>query len=608
MYYTEKKKQIQTLNRRTFVLFLGKLSIFSVIGWRLFDIQIINSKKYKTLSNENQIDIEILYPIRGDIKDRNQKLIATNKKVYDLYIVPEQTADLNETLNNLNYFVSFDFKKKRKVIELSKKVKKFENIKVLENLEWRILELIEVNKNHLPGLHLQEDYQRIYPHNQYLSHILGYTSQPTQIDLNLPYISKMPKLNIGTTGLEKYLNEDLIGKAGKREIEVNASGRVIREISSQPSKKGQDFIISIDHRVQQFCYYLLEKHKAGSIVVLDIQSGEIISMVSTPSFNPNLIIKKPNLDYWKTLINNPLSPLINRCIEGLYSPGSTFKMIVALAGLKHKKINSDHTEFCEGKIEFGDRLYHCWKKKGHGRMNVESAIKESCDVFFYELSKKIGINKIAEEAKEFGLGKLYQIGFENEKKGIVPSKKWKKEKYNENWYTGETLNTAIGQGYALSTPLQLAVMIARIASNGKKIEPTLFIQKKQKKFDQIQNISKHIALIKRALFKVVNEQKGTANYSLVNAQLLKKNDKFFFSGKTGTSQVKKITSLEREDENFKKKEIKWEDRDHSLFVGYMPSESPKYAISVVIEHGGSGAAVAAPIAKKAFDYIQKLNI
>ena len=600
MYYSQQKKQIIVQNRRTFLLLLGKLTVFSVIGWRLFNIQILDSAKYRTLSKNNQINIEILYPVRGEIKDRNGNIIATNKKVYDLYVIPEQTENLNETLNNLNNFIHFDFEKKRKIILLSKKVKKFESIKIEENLNWEKLELIEANKNHLSGLHLQEDYQRVYPQHKYFSHILGYISQPTPNDLNLPFISKMPRLDIGKTGLEKFFNEYLVGKAGNKEVEVNSSGKVIREISLSPSKKGQNISISIDQRLQKFSYIELEKHKAGSIVVLNIKTGEILSMASIPAFDPNLIIQKPNNNYWQSLLNHPLSPLTNRSIQGLYSPGSTFKMIVALAGLKHKVINHSKTQFCDGKIEFGDRLYHCWKKKGHGSMNIENAIKESCDVFFYELSKKIGIDKIAQMAKEFGLGEKYQIGFENEKQGIVPSKKWKREKLKESWYAGETLITGIGQGYLLATPLQLAVMTARIASNGKKIEPTVFKRKEKKEFDKIPNINSHIDLINRALFKVVNEQKGTANRS--------KSEEYSFSGKTGTSQVKKITIEERESDDYKKKDIDWKNKDHALFVGYTPSENPRYAIAVVIEHGGSGASTAAPIAKRTFDYIYNQKI
>ena len=600
MTYFEQKKQLQIINRRTFLLFLGKISLFSIVGWRLFNIQILNSNKYKTLSKNNQITLEIILPLRGEIKDRNGNIIASNIKRYDLYIIPEQTTNLENTLKNLSNFVSIDFKKKREINQLSHKIKKFQSIKVLENLNWEELELVETNKNHLTGLQLLENYQRVYPHGEFLSHIVGYINQPSKIDLNLPYISKMPSLDIGKRGIEKFFNEQLIGTPGQREIEVNAGGRLIREISTIPSKKGKNLNISIDLGLQKFTQKEISKHKAGSIVVLNIESGEIFSMVSTPTFDPNLIVKKPNEEYWKTLLKNSLSPLINRSIQGLYSPGSTFKLIVALAGLKHNVITPDNTEFCEGKIEFGDRYYHCWKTNGHGKMNLENAIKESCDVFFYKLALKIGIDKIAKLAKEFGLGQKFNIGILSEKKGIVPSKKWKKKFLNENWYIGETLIAGIGQGYALSTPLQLAVMTARIASNGRKIVPTLMVRKEEKTFDKIKNISDQIALIKKAMFKVVNETKGTAYRS--------KSDQFLFSGKTGTSQVKRISILERESEEFRTKDIEWKNKDHALFVGYMPADNPRYAISVVIEHGGSGSSTAAPIAKKIFDFIYMKKI
>lgn len=599
MFHSDKKKQTSIQQRRAFLLLLSKFSIFSIIGWRLFDIQILDSKKYKTLSKNNQINVEILYPLRGEIFDRNMKLIASNKKVYDLYVVPEQTDNLMKTLNNLSSFISLDYQTKKNVIKLSNKLRKFESIKVLENLNWNDLEIIEANKNYLQGLSLKTDYQRIYPYEKYFSHILGYVSQPTQKDLILPYIAKTPRLDIGKTSLEKFFNQDLVGAHGSKEIEVNSSGKTIREISRKPSKKGKKIKITIDERLQRFTVNELDNHKAGSIVVIEINTGEILSMASTPSFDPNSIIQKPNTEYWNSLINNNLSPLTNRSIQGLYSPGSTFKMIVALAALSENIINTESNNFCEGKIDFGDSVYHCWKTKGHGLMNIESALKESCDVFFYELAKKVGINKIAAMAHKFGLGQLYNIGFDTEKKGIIPSKKWKKETLKKKWYGGETLNAAIGQGYVLTNPMQLAIMTARIASKGKKIEPTI-LSNKVKEFEKIKDISRYLKIIDKALFKVVNEYKGTAFRS--------KSDEYLFSGKTGTSQVKRISLLERESDDFRKKEIEWKNKDHALFVGYMPSDKPKYAISVVIEHGGSGAATAAPIAKKIFDYLHKIKI
>ena len=596
MQYFDQKKQIKNLNRRSFFLLLTKLSLFSVISYRLFDIQITNSSKYKTLSKNNQINVEILYPIRGIIKDRNGNIIASNLKVFDLYIIPEQTKNLNKALNDLSNFIDLDFKTKRKIINLSKTVKKFEKIKVLENLDWKTLEMLETNKNYLEGISLVEDFQRIYPQNESFSHLLGYVNKPSKKDLNLPYISNMPLLNIGKQGLEKTFNELLVGQPGNREVEVNSSGRIIREISKKLSTKGKELNLSIDSKIQKYLTSRIAEHKAGSIVLLDIETGEILSMVSTPNFNSNLIIQKPNVDYWNSLLNNSLSPLTNRSIQGLYAPGSTFKMIVAIAALKDGLIDKNDKVFCEGKMEFGDRFFHCWKTKGHGNMDIVSAIKESCDVFFYNLSIKVGIDRIAEVAKDFGLGQTYNVKLLNQKEGIIPNKKWKKNTYKESWYGGETLNAAIGQGYVLTSPLQLAIMTARIASGGKKIDPSILKISKKTSFNNMNKYAESLKIIKEAMFKVVNESKGTA----INS----KASNFNFSGKTGTSQVKKITMAERESDNFRKKEIEWKNRDHALFVGYMPSEKPRYSLSVVIEHGGSGASTAAPIARDVFKFIK----
>ena len=596
MQYFDQKKQIKNLNRRSFFLLLTKLSLFSVISYRLFDIQITNSSKYKTLSKNNQINVEILYPVRGIIKDRKGNIIASNLKVFDLYIIPEQTKNLNKALNDLSNFIDLDFKTKRQIINLSKTVKKFEKIKVLENLDWKTLEMLETNKNYLEGISLVEDFQRIYPQNESFSHLLGYVNKPSKKDLNLPYISNMPLLNIGKQGLEKTFNELLVGQPGNREVEVNSSGRIIREISKKLSTKGKELNLSIDSKIQKYLTSRIAEHKAGSIVLLDIETGEILSMVSTPNFNSNLIIQKPNVDYWNSLLNNSLSPLTNRSIQGLYAPGSTFKMIVAIAALKDGLIDKNDKVFCEGKIEFGDRFFHCWKTKGHGNMDIMSAIKESCDVFFYNLSIKVGIDRIAEVAKDFGLGQTYNVKLLNQKEGIIPNKKWKKNTYKESWYGGETLNAAIGQGYVLTSPLQLAIMTARIASGGKKIDPSILKISKKTSFNNMSKYAESLKIIKEAMFKVVNESKGTA----INS----KASNFNFSGKTGTSQVKKITMEERESDNFRKKEIEWKNRDHALFVGYMPSEKPRYSLSVVIEHGGSGASTAAPIARDVFKFIK----
>ena len=599
MFYSDDKKQYSVLNRRTFFLYVLKLSLFTVVGWRLFNIQIKDSEKYKTLSKNNQIDVEIIYPLRGKILDKNNKVLVENKKVFDVYLIPENTKDVNVTLNELSKIVKIDFSKKRKILELSKKVKKFEKIKILENIDWNTLEKIEANKFKTQGIFISQDFMRIYKYNNIFSHILGYINKPNQGEMDLPFISNMPNLDIGKEGLEKGFNPTLVGKPGQREIEVNSYGRIIREISRKDSIKGKDLQITLDLRIQNYALNLLNSHKAGSIVLMSIENGNILCMASTPSYNPNKIITKPNKEYWNSILENELSPLTFRSIQGLYAPGSTFKMIVAIAGLYHGVIDTNTSHSCNGKIALGDRLYHCWKNNGHGVMNVENAIKESCDVFFYEISKKIGIDKIAEVAKDFGLGKTYEIFLENQKKGIVPSKKWKKDNIGESWYPGETLISAIGQGFVLTNPLQLATMTSIIASNGKKIEPNILQNRGEINFKKLDKYNEAIKIIKKSMFKVVNEAKGTAFKS--------RSDLVDYSGKTGTSQVRRITVEERESDDFRKKEVEWKKRDHALFVGYMPSDKPKYAISVVIEHGGSGASTAAPIAKQIFQFTKNLE-
>ena len=601
MFYSEDKKQYSVINRRTLLLYGLKLSLFGIVGWRLYNIQIKDSEKYRTLSKNNQIDIEFLYPLRGRILDANNNILVSNKKVFDVYLIPEKTNNINNTLNQISAIIKIEFSKKRKIIELSKKVKKFEKIKIFENINWLELEKVESNRLNIDGIFISQDYMRVYNYGNIFSHILGYINKPNEDEISLPFITNMPDLEIGKEGIEKNFNPLLVGKAGQREIEVNSSGRIIREISRRDSIQGKDLQLTLDLRLQEYSANLLNSHRAGSIVVMNVNNGNILCMASTPSYDPNKIIKKPNKKYWDSILQNNLSPLTFRSIQGLYAPGSTFKMIVAIAGLHHGIINVGTKHFCSGKISLGDRLYHCWKNNGHGSMNVESAIKESCDVFFYEISKKIGIDKIAEVAKDFGLGKTYDLPLSNQKSGIVPSKEWKKENLGESWYPGETLISAIGQGFVLATPLQLAAMTSIIAKDGKIIKPKLTNNENLNKItNQLEKYKSSIKIIKQSMFKVVNENKGTAFKSRSN--------EVTFSGKTGTSQVRRITVAERESEDFRKKEVEWNKRDHALFVGYMPHDNPKYSISVVIEHGGSGASTAAPIAKQVFQFLNKLNI
>ena len=606
MFFDEERNEFRSYTRRAIFVLLAKLGLFSLVGFRLFKIQIKESKKYETLSTNNRINLKILFPIRGIILDRNSSVLATNHVTYDLYIVPEEIKDIGSVLRELSKIVKIPFRQRKKTIILSEKVKKFEMIKIIDNLRWSQLESIEANMFKFHGVHLLEKYKRYYPYNNYFSHIIGYTSQPSEKDLELPYISSMPTLDIGRTGIESYFNKKLIGTPGSKEVEMNAFGREIREISRSKSIEGDKLYLSIDLRIQKIIYEEIKDTISSSVVIINVNNGEIVGMISIPDFDPNKIINKPNEEYWKEILNNPLAQLNNRAIQGLYAPGSTFKMIVALAGLKKGVINLDSNIICSGKIEFGDRFYHCWKTKGHGKVALIKAIKESCDCYFYDLAQKIGIEDIAIMAKKLGLGQLTNVELPSEKKGIVPNKQWKKKVLKENWYAGETLMTGIGQGYILSTPLQMAVMTALIANGGKKINPTLIKKNilNNKSVEVVSEIGinkKHLNIIQEAMIKVVNEPAGTAFGIKSNL------NKYILAGKTGTSQVKQITIEEREREDFRKKEIEWKNKDHALFVGYMPANNPKLAISVIVEHGGSGSGTAAPIAKKIFDKIHELR-
>ena len=607
MFFSEKKNQFKSFTRRSFILISAKLTLLILVIIKLFNLQIKESEKYKTLSKKNRIDFKLIYPERGLVLDSSNTVLAKNYNKYDLYIIPEEIKNMGLLLKNLSKTIKITFKQRKKAISLSKKLKKFEMIKIVEDLNWTELEKVETNMIDFSGVHLISSPKRYYSYGRHFSHVIGYTSKPSEIDMKLPYISSMPKLEVGKIGIEKQFNEILIGKPGIREIEVNSEGREIREISSEDCINGQNIELSLNLKIQKVINEQFNNLKSGSIVLMNIHNGEIIGMGSYPDFNPNKIIAKPNKKYWEGILSNELGPLNNRAIQGLYAPGSTFKMIVALAALKNNVIGLNENIFCKGKIEFGERFYHCWKTKGHGKVNLIKGIKESCDCYFYELSKRVGIDKIALMAEEFNFGKETKIELPSEKSGINPNKKWKKKNLKENWYAGETLISGIGQGYILCTPIQLATMISILANGGKKIKPTLIKKGLQDKsnINETKNINvsnDHLKIIEKAMIKVVNESGGTAFSQRSNFK------DYNFGGKTGTSQVKKITLSERESEDFRKKEIEWKNKDHALFVGYMPINKPKYAISVVVEHGGSGSSTAAPIARKIFDEVHKQEV
>ena len=436
---------------------------------------------------------------------------------------------------------------------------------------------------------------RHYQEYESYAHIVGYVGPISDKDLEsekpVDPVLQIPKFQIGKVGVEKKLEAHLRGRAGVSKVEVNASGRVMRELNRTQGKSGENIHLTIATNLQKFASERLKGMSASSVLI-DIKSGDILSLVSTPSYNPNNFVLGISHSDWNDLLNDERKPLLNKATSGAYPPGSTFKMVVAAAALELGLIGLNDKIFCAGFYELGSRKFHCWQKGGHGKMSLQEAIQKSCDVYFYELARKVGVKRIGAMAKQLGLGQSYQLPLTGISGGFVPTKKWKKERFGTSWLVGDTLNIGIGQGFSLATPLQLAVMTARIAS-GREVTPNL-IKNTEKELDKIKPLSirkETLAAIKKGMYDVVNDKKGTA------FKFRSTDENYSIAGKTGTSQVRKITREERESGVIKNEDLPWKMRDHALFTCFAPYRNPKYALSVVVEHGGSGSKVAAPIAR-----------
>ena len=605
------------ISRRMFVLTAAKTIVFCGIFGRLVSLQINEATKYKTLSDKNRFREWKLAPQRGIIRDYFDKEIASNEKVYQLHITPENSPNLETLFFRLKTILNLSDKKifylKRKIA----KQKPWEPIIVSDNLTWSEFSRINLFLHELPGVEPLVSVARQYP-DQSTAHIVGYVSQVSQKDLQKKqYLKDMAVgIAVGKTGLENKLDKEIIGKVGFQRYEVNAFGKRIKQIQIDPGESGKNYRSTIDLEVQKFTSKILED-KAASVCVMDIYNGDIITMVSSPSYDPNSFVHGIDKKYWNELISNEKKPLNNKAIAGLYPPGSTIKIIVALSALENGIWNPKKYVNCSGVTELYGEKFHCWKKKGHGPMNMRSAIQRSCDVYFYEVARLLGVDRLSETAKKFGLGKKVLDGFIEERPGVVPSTAWKRKFIGKNWYLGETLHSGIGQGYFQSTPLQLCLMTAQVANGGFEIKPRILVNENKNNLREyikyknenpneplpidmlVSNFDlnplfrnqENINFVKDAMFAATNEAGGTSFRSRFNDQ------KFMFAGKTGSSQVKRFTELQRELE-IKQKDIVYKDRDHALFVAFAPYSDPKYAISVVVEHGGTGSSAAAPVAKQ----------
>ena len=597
--------KLNSINRRMFILAAAKIIILGGIVSRLFFLQVKENKKYLTLSDKNRIREWKLPPVRGKFEDYFGNTIAGNFEAYQLHLIPEEVENFRYTINRIKNILDLSDKQFQRILKKKKEIKSWETLIVANNLTWENFSKINNNLYDLNGVKPVISISRNYPYGEYYTHLLGYVSQANEQDiLSNENIKErfVQGLKVGKIGLEKTFENDLIGNNSIERYEVNAYGRRISQLAFQKGDQGKTIKLTVDTEVQRLVNELLAE-KAGSICVMDIFTGHIIAMHSSPSFDPNQFVFGISGENWQLIQNNPMKPLVNKSIIGNYSPGSTIKPIVALSALENKIVSTNFKVQCKGHknpLELYGQTYHCWKKEGHGFVDLREAMKQSCDTYFYDVARKLGVDKLSETSKKFGLGKkVFGNLFSNEKEGLVPSTFWKKNALGRNWLLGETIITGIGQGYIQTTPIQLCLMTAQIANGGHKIYPKIIVDSSNNeddKFISLVNQKNNVKIVQDAMFSSTNEVRGTSYKSRID------DPKYQFAGKTGTAQVKRITEQDRE-LDLETSEIPYEERDHALYIAFGPYKNPRYAISILIEHGGSGSAVAAPLAKKLFKKI-----
>lgn len=594
------------LTRRAAMLAGGELFLSSVLLGRMYYLQVLESDRYKTLAEENRISTRLLAPPRGLIFDRFGQPMAQNNQNFRVLVISEQTeGNLNATLEALNKILPLTDGEIQRIRKDVRRSRDFTPVTIRENLTWEQMAAVQLNAPDLPGIIIDEGLSRFYPFKETAAHVVGYVGAVSEEEIasGNPLL-KLPGFRVGKSGIELEYNTVLCGKEGAQRVEVNAVGRVIREIERDEGIPGTTLPLTIDMRLQKIAYEKM-KNESGAAVLLDIYTGEVLALVSTPSFDSNKFNRGLSNEEWEEISTNEKNPLLNKALGGLYSPGSTFKMVVALAALEAGVIRPDTKIFCGGHIMMGSHRFHCWKGSGHGNVDLKEALMHSCDIYFYEVARRTGIDKIAAMAKRFGFGMPTGINLPGEKSGLMPTRRWKELILGEQWLQGDTYNVGIGQGYVLTTPIQLAVMAAILANDGYKIKPTILVPENRDTSvspGENLNISKtYLQLMREGMFNVVNAAKGTAKTARLNV------DGKLIAGKTGTTQVKRISMKEREEGLRSQDELPWEDRNHALFVSFGPTDNPRYALAVVIEHGGGGASTAAPVARAIMEAALKLD-
>lgn len=588
----------RSISRRAVLLGSVQAIFVGTLAFRMRYLQVDQADEFRLLADENSIKIRLLPPARGLIQDRNGAVVAGNEQNYRITITREDAGDTDTILDRLSRLIPLtpdDLDRARK--EIARRSPTLP-ITVADRLSWDDFSRVAVNAPALPGVTTEVGLSRIYPLGPDFAHVLGYVGPVSDYDLgklqNPDPLLQIPRFQIGKLGVEAKMESELRGKAGTRRIEVNSTGRVMRELGRFEGDAGANVQITIDQRLQNYVQARLGDESAAAVVI-DVRTGDILSINSAPSFDPNLFVRGISGPDYRQLTEDDHRPLADKTVQGAYPPGSTFKMITALAALEAGVVGLEETVYCPGYTELGNRRFHCWKGGGHGHMHLTESLQQSCDVYYYEVAQRVGIEKISEMARRLGIGVKFELPMSAISEGLAPDKGWKLRKYGKDWLIGDTLNSGIGQGFVLASPMQLAVLAARIAS-GRAIEPQLVraIDGQDLPRSEMPPLGLDPALlnaVRRGMYDVSNSRRGTAYSSRIVDETMR------MAGKTGTSQVRNITAAERARGVVNNRDLPWERRDHALFVSYAPYDAPRIAVSVIVEHGGGGSTVAAPIAR-----------
>jgi penicillin-binding protein 2 len=591
----------KAFTRRAAILAGAQASVMVALAARLYQLQIVEADRYVVLADENRINLRLLAPVRGRILDRFGVVLADSRQNYQLVIVPEQVDDVTAALDALGALIEIGESDRRRVQRDVRHKHAFVPVLVRANLSWDEMSRVEIAAPELPGISIEPGITRHYPLGETASHVVGYVGAVSEPELTGDPLLELPDFRIGKAGIEKAQDTELRGTPGTSQVEVNALGRVVREIARVTGKAGRDLVTSLDMSMQEFVARRCSAEQSVASVLLDALTGDVLALVSIPSFDPLPFSVGLTSTMWQDLSNDPRKPLSNKAIAGVYPPGSTFKPIVATAALTAGVLTPQTQITCPGHLSLGNATFHCWRHGGHGTLRLHDAIKKSCDVFFYETARRVGIDRLSDMARRFGFGDVLGLGVPGERPGLIPSREWKFATSGTAWSQGETLIAGIGQGSVLATPLQLATMVARLVT-GRAVSPRLVRTEGLMPPDPALpdfpwlGISPHIlALVLDGMNAVVNESGGTAYAARITEPGLA------MGGKSGTSQVRHINDYERGRGGRHTRQVPWKERDHALFVAFAPVGAPRYVCATVVEHGGvtggGGSAVAAPICR-----------